>query len=97
VARIVVRNQYVDVPDAQALAYAGLGAESMLQLSEMWQQMKQREFDSRFQQQPAPAPSPRPAPARVSARGSIDQESQARQERRSAIAEMAKQRGQSSW
>jgi len=90
VARIVVRNQFVDVSDHMATALAGLGAESYLRIEEMWKADQQREFERATRpQKPVPqaaAPARRPAP---------QQDETAM--RHAAVAELAKARGQTSW
>jgi hypothetical protein len=90
VARIVVRNQFVDVPDHLAISLAGLGAESYLRLEEMWNADQRREYVQVARpQKPAPQavtrarqPSPQPDEGAM---------------RHAAVAELAKARGQTSW
>jgi hypothetical protein len=90
VARIVVRNQFVDVPDQMATVLAGLGAESYLRIEEMWKADQRREYEQVARQQnPAPQAATRarqPAP-----------QPDEKALRHAAVAEMAKARGQTSW
>jgi hypothetical protein len=94
VAVIYVRGQAYEVADHQALTFAGLGAEAYLRMGELWNADQQQRYTSagQQQQQAQPAPQQQPAPVRR-----IDQEAEARVERRSAIAEIAKSRNQTSW
>jgi hypothetical protein len=93
-ATIVVRNKYVEVPDALAQTFAGLGAEQYLRIEEMWRRDQQEQWAARAgQQQAQSAPQqPRQAP-----RVSVDQEAERRAEAREVIAEMARSRGQTAW
>jgi hypothetical protein len=90
VARIVVRNQYVDVPDHLAISLAGLGAESYLRLEEMWKADPHREYAQHVRpQKPAVQSATRP-------RQPSPQQDEATM-RHAAVAELAKARGQKSW
>jgi hypothetical protein len=96
VAVITVRNQYVEVPDALAQTFAGLGAEQYLRIEEMWRRDQQQQWQARAGQQPQQAPQPAPQ-QRQAVPARVDQEAERRAEAREAIASMAKQRGQCSW
>ena len=93
-ARIVVRNQFMDVPDHLALSLAGLGAESYLRLEQLWLEDRRREYEQTTRQQrPVPQPDVR---SRLPTRQLTAQPDEAAM-RHEAVAELAKARGQLSW